>query len=137
MHLVNDLSLENKCSRIEMVPDSIVSNHVRDSMEASYFNEADMNRDINRSRSRSNPGKNELLTNMQMSGGDQGTSPRMKKNLVMDDEDEITERIRLQGERLVQMPEIMQNQAQKRLEKVMMEQKENIGSSMGRNMSGS
>ena len=101
MHLVNDLSLENKCSRIEMVPDSIVSNHVRDSMEASYFNEADMNRDINRSRSRSNPGKNELLTNMQMSGGDQGTSPRMKKNLVMDDEDEITERIRLQGERLV------------------------------------
>jgi hypothetical protein len=104
MNLVNDLSLENKCSRIEMLPDSVVSNNVRHSIEESYFNEADLNRDLNRSRSRSNPRGAESLSNIQFGGGDKASSPG--KSTIVDD-DEITERIRLQGERLIQMPEMV------------------------------
>ena len=95
MHLFNDLSLENKCSRIDMVPESLASNNVRNSLNGSYFNDGDLSKDINRSRSRSNP-----------RGGEKAISPNTKENLIME-EDEITERIRLQGERLVQMPEIV------------------------------
>ena len=59
-----------------------------------------MNKDIDllRSRSRSIPRRNDLLSNMQFV--DKVGSPLVNDNLIMDD-DEILERIRLQGERLI------------------------------------
>ena len=92
MHLINDLSLENKCSRIDMVHESTASNNVKHSMDGSYLNvmnETDMNKDMSRSRSRSNHQTNDMLSNMQLGGGEKSIlSPKM-------DDDEITERIRL------------------------------------------
>lgn len=99
MHLINDLSLENKISRIDMVPDSAASNNMRRSLGDSYFCETDINRDLEKSRSRSNHRQGELLSN-QIYGLKPG-SPKRNNDLIMDD-DEITERIRLQGERLIQ-----------------------------------
>ena len=65
-----------------------------------------MNKDIDllRSRSRSIPRRNDLLSNMQFV--DKVGSPLVNDNLIMDD-DEILDRIRLQGERLIKQPEIM------------------------------
>ena len=65
-----------------------------------------MNKDIDlqRSRSRSIPRRNDLLSNMQFV--DKAGSPLVNDNLIMDD-DEILDRIRLQGERLIKQPEIM------------------------------
>ena len=59
-----------------------------------------MNKDIDlqRSRSRSHPRRNDLLSNMQFV--DKVGSPLVNDNLIMDD-DEILDRIRLQGERLI------------------------------------
>ena len=75
MHLINDLSLEKKFSRIDMVPESVASNNFRNSLDGSYLNETDLNKDINRSRSRSNPRKTDMLSNMQFGGGEKAISP--------------------------------------------------------------
>ena len=65
MHLINDLSLENKISRIDLVPDSAGTNRIKRSLEESYFCDTAINKEIDRSRSRSNPRKSDAISNIQ------------------------------------------------------------------------
>jgi hypothetical protein len=79
MHLINDLSLENKFSRIEIALDSNTSNP-RNFLDGSYFTETELKKDINRSKSRSIPRTTEILSNIKYGGEENILSPKSSRN---------------------------------------------------------
>lgn len=95
-------------------------------MDESYFVNTDMQRDVEASQtqdslSRSNPRRNDQYKNMILP--DKISSPPTDPREV--DDDEMADRIMLQGEKLIKQPEIVESQPHKQLERAMKDQKLN------------